>query len=437
MMIDRKKTIGEELNLRVGHFSFDLMQTVIQQCREQSRLENSDAVYSKLEQLWNASFARKGGVPIHGQPIKRSISTTSPSYTDIRLSTPLPRPTRMVGLEGLPPPFLPTIDTMQTLDLTQKPSRLMKFKAGTERLFKKARHAPNITNILECASASIIPSGFQANPSQDVVLGSLVVLDEHYPARVIQIQRDKHNLYENNKKLKLKLRLSAINVNILEGMPNIRVDKDRIGDEVTIDWPSDRITLPFSSSLSTIIDNSGSNNVEIVTTDNDLYNPIGAAEEALSDLDNLLDDVLQGLQDDDEDSGIYGEIVTMPSSTSASNSSSNGTSNRSNNSIPLSRSIAQEDLLLVTGEHISTQSLEELESYFQRLKSCRKRFVILPSDTNTSTNRSEDGVIELDAVEDPTATIPEADIVLIGKLSKVRYLNTYRDTLLFSFDNVY
>ncbi|RYH01201.1 hypothetical protein EON65_48540, partial [archaeon] len=94
-------SLDEQLNLRVVLFSYDLINKVVNECRNNSYLDNKDEVYESLSSKWRSVLATKGGIPLNTAQ-RAPMVTPETLKKDPRLSAFLPPVDSPMGLNGRP-----------------------------------------------------------------------------------------------------------------------------------------------------------------------------------------------------------------------------------------------------------------------------------------------------------------------------------------------
>jgi hypothetical protein len=448
-------SLEKELELRVGLFAHSVIENVIKQCKATSNL--SGEVYEKLEKLWRRSLSAQGGVPTPTVAAKGQVPTRDMLNTNPRLSAILPPVKRTRGLEGVPLPYMPLIASASSRD--KEPARIREIYAlkdasslhmsksvevdnkldpeSLHTLFgKRKRTQATPQPIMETDTTNgnhnAINKGNETRLHQDVVLGCLVLVDvsqlpdaacngsagesQLKAARVIQIYRDKRSSAMSVRLRWTDIPNSYIPADSLRPRPRSGLE---LLHELIFPWPHVAIHVPFLDTADGFVVNRPED-----------ASPL-AGDRAMVDMAMLLDDVL-GVGDVLEGDETFGIEAVWNATLDledllAADSASSAVTESAGKHLPYAH-YATEDVILVTGERISKQSLEEMDEHFTALRRVKRRLMLTPASWIERYPNSN--VIDLDAEEDPSIPLPTPELTVVGKLQRfVRNDGTWSITL--------
>eukprot|EP01031_Cornospumella_fuschlensis_P036812 gene36812-44655_t len=307
---------------------------------------------------------------------------------------------------------------------------------------------------------------------QDVILGSLLLLDltkvpagwrqQHgmpphvipssngnAPASLLPVRVTKLIRKVKTQEITVTLRFSGIRTSFMDALCLSLEDMASIQAEPTLPYPHPALSHPFplsipmpqlpSSSaesedppllsaeeLEQLMEYSTTNDLSV--KNDDVTSSIGGG--GAVDIDRMLVDIL-GMGDEQEGmdaAGAGGEGLNdmLHSLNLTSQSILQGVcmheeteggegekdvSQRTINGVAgkLAQGEGDEEVMLLTGEHVSAQSIQELEEYYAKLKTARRRFY----------TDHEDVCEELQGAEDPLVPLPSPDVTIIGKPVKI------------------
>eukprot|EP01031_Cornospumella_fuschlensis_P033169 gene33169-40131_t len=304
---------------------------------------------------------------------------------------------------------------------------------------------------------------------QDVILGSLLLLDvtkvpagwrqQHgiphvipsssgnAPTPLLPVRVTKLIRKVKTEEITVTLRFSAIRTSFMDALCLSPEDKASIQAEPTLPYPHPALSHPFplsssmpSSSaesedppllsaeeLEQLMDYSHTNGLSV--KNDDVSSGIGGGGGAV-DIDRMLADLL-GMGDEQEGMDAAGaggeglnEMLHSLNLTSQSILQGKGIheeaeggegerddGRRTINGMAgkLAQGEGDEEVMLLTGEHVSAQSIQELEEYYAKLKTAKRRFY----------TDHEDVCEELQGAEDPLVPLPSPDVTIIGKPVKI------------------
>lgn len=401
--------IDEELSLRTGLFSHDLINRVIGYSKEASCLDNKEELYGKLRERWWVALGRAGGVPTPYDDLLALPQRTN-EIEDPRLTTLLPPLPRKRGAEGRPPPFLLLVkhrprddqslaaQLTKTYAITEDPVYSSTMEEGKEE--EEAALEP-IARKRQKGSAE---KPAEATPSTgcDLIVGALVLLKGR-PGRVAQIFRPRSGpLLITVRYCRVHTSLSRQYLLAGNHKEDMGEEADSVGDkaeeEVVVPWGHHNLVSPFSSSTHSVP-------VEMTMTNDATTGPSSSQSTLVPDsMEALFDDLLGGeelftsLPPDLASAFLPDDLLGTGLSMGASEDPG--------------------EVLLATGEQVSARCLEDLEEYFSLLRRTRKKVVVNPVQ-NGEADGVPEGVLLLPD-EDPAVPPPPAQAIFVGHLRKMQ-----------------
>lgn len=379
------------LEQQAGVFSYNLINHVLDTAAANSNISDKSKLYDILKKTWLKNLQANVSIPMPLMP-----SNVSNDNKDIRLSTQLPIVPRLKGLEGCPTPKI-EFQSMETTavkeyfvlkngehqDITHEetgPVQLIKNK-------KRKKNEQDETKRNDPPDDQIVETSSKPGIKTDIIIGTLVQVnpsisssigDQENPpwikGRIVQIYRKKTSM--RNVKTSIKVRL-------------------REGEELIAPWPNANIKL------GTHHNDLFSTDISAIALDEELF-PANTLQSYPSILDELfLDDILDNEDEEEDDEYSALPVISLsskPSIPSSSSSSEHQPSGQSTQPPPTNHSSShhqyislfppsstQDNLcVLATGENISKESYDEIESYYEQLKTKSIRW-ILKQEITTST----------------------------------------------------
>eukprot|EP01039_Chlorochromonas_danica_P002763 gene2763-3016_t len=403
--------IDEELSLRTGLFSHDLINRVIGYSKDASCLDNKEELYGKLRERWWLALGRAGGVPTPYDDLL-ALPQLANEVRDPRLTAQLPPLPRKRGAGGRPPPFLSLVrrrhrddavaaQLTKTYSITEGPAASSTMREEEEEAVLEpiGRKRAKVSAEKSAREAPPTPTGC------DLVVGALVLL-EGRPGRVAQIFRPRSG------PLLITVRFCRVHTSLsrhylLAGnhQDDLREEADsadgKAEKEVVLPWGHHELVSPFSSSTHSSLP------VEMaMATDATTIGPSPPQSTLVPDsMEALLDDLLGG-----EDL-----LTSLPTDLASVFLPDDLLGTGLGMGLGASEEHPAGEVLLATGEQVSARCLEDLEEYFSLLRQTRKKVVVNPIQ-----NGEADDDVQLLPEEDPDVPPPPAQAIFVGHLRKMQ-----------------